>query len=142
MHPHRDGRGDLAWPGSDDRTIRGSVLWDIFGEVHGRFVNYVRVFGDDYRLELLGRQIKAEKQWGSFLAGHGRVQDVGLKEQMGAPDYIFNLSYLPYILTGPYYRRRNGADQSSISELPGDWLRTGRVSRKLTGRASPAHPVG
>ena len=90
----------------------GSVLWEIFCKVHRRFMDHTRVFGDDYRLELLGRQVKTEKQWGCLLAGHDQVQDVWLKEEMGV--------LAPHSLTGPgeWGCRRNGADwRGSIVDL-------------------------
>lgn len=54
VDPHRDGRGDFARSRSESHTIHGSVLWEIFGEVHGGFVDHAHVFGGDDRFELLG----------------------------------------------------------------------------------------
>ena len=70
MYPHCDGGCDFAWPRSNNHGIRSSVLWEVFSEVHRRFVNHTRVFGHDNRLELLGRQIKTEEQRRCLLAVH------------------------------------------------------------------------
>ena len=125
MHPHGDGRGDFAWPRPKDHTIHSSVLREVFGEVDHRFVNHTRVFGDEHRFELLGRQIKAEKQWGSLFARHDGVQDAWLKEQKGLLLSCVNVHHLyfsifyPVVLPGriSYCRLRNGGDQLLISVL-------------------------
>ena len=79
MYPHCDRGCDFAWPRSGDDAIRRSVLWEVLGEVHRGFMDHGCVFGNDYRLELLGRQIETEKQSGMIFAGHDRARDVWLK---------------------------------------------------------------